>query len=868
MCSCFGRGRHRKSLSSRSPSQIIPDEDSQAPTPTNILCHSDGPVHIGSSEDPNWKQHLLVKLEKQQEAKCVEQPLNNSESRDRISDSFARSGFEAYNGTRGHIGTNPTDNRSWQSNLIKSAPKEKDEEPPPKDNLVCHICGLLVPYQNMQKHSYWCLQNLSTTTAVASEFTKERQAQLLQLRRDVCSSIALLSQQNNVQNPDSSSMAPFKEAPPPSLKYQFIELTFFVDALLEARTFRQLLTLKGLFGAFLITCSEQDREMEAKRRVQSYHAPPQKKAADLSRLDSSSFGKAMGGPRVPSFFMSPYNGNQQNGAGAVNVKKLSFFFKDTCQYVHKILNEQLECIGAATKLTVSIRDSLVRRIQFKNPVMNSSHSGSRSIHSNSNSPSLSRSISDFVLLKPIAKGGFGEVYLGKKKSTNEVYAIKVMKCSIVKAKKDARRILQEKDVMESVGLSTQFIVALLHAFRDGHNLFFAMEFMPGGDLRCLLNNLNRLQEHFARFYMAETVLALESLHMAGIIHRDIKPDNILISATGHVKLADFGLSEVGMVRKLEIRYRQALRRRRQWESQNGPAGSPCGGHPRYNYTTDPGPGETTPLSVTGGKKKLPPISFSVPTSPHGVDKMMDQSDVEGANKMDTTEPIDDAHQAAMPAPKAIGTPDYVAPEIVCGGHATEMVDVWSLCVTLFELITGFPPFHDDELKSVLENILALHIPWPDVPNDMSYEAFDLLNKGFQIQWDKRITLNSIKEHPWFEGFDWRNFHQQEPPFVPKLEDECDTRYFPDVDPNEFELHCQLAPKTQPTSPGTPTAASDFESAHETLLERTQDLFPNTDVFDALADESNQDLFSDFTFENLQMLHEANLVAAEEAQGEQ
>lgn len=82
-------------------------------------------------------------------------------------------------------------------------------------------------------------------------------------------------------------------------------------------------------------------------------------------------------------------------------------------------------------------------------------------------------------------------------------------------------------------------------------LFFdyqVMEYMVGGDLKSLLTVYGFFDESTARFYCAEVTLALQYLHSHGIVHRDIKPDNMLISMSGHVKLTDFGLSKIELSR--------------------------------------------------------------------------------------------------------------------------------------------------------------------------------------------------------------------------------------------------------------------------------------------------------------------------------
>ena len=86
------------------------------------------------------------------------------------------------------------------------------------------------------------------------------------------------------------------------------------------------------------------------------------------------------------------------------------------------------------------------------------------------------------------------------------------------------------------------IVPLIASFQDDAHLYLVMDFMPGGDFLGLLLRKSILYEYEARFYIAEMILAVEEAHRYGFIHRDIKPDNFLISASGHLKISDFGLA--------------------------------------------------------------------------------------------------------------------------------------------------------------------------------------------------------------------------------------------------------------------------------------------------------------------------------------
>ncbi|KAF5841276.1 kinase-like domain-containing protein, partial [Dunaliella salina] len=155
------------------------------------------------------------------------------------------------------------------------------------------------------------------------------------------------------------------------------------------------------------------------------------------------------------------------------------------------------------------------------------------------------SIEEFDILKLISRGAFGRVYLARKHSTGDLFAIKVMKKRDLIRKNMVESVTNERNILAMA--NNPFVVRFYYSFTSKENLYIVMEYLNGGDCYSLLRNLGALDEEVSRLYIAETVLALEYCHAQGIIHRDMKPDNMLINNSGHIKLTDFGLSCIGVI---------------------------------------------------------------------------------------------------------------------------------------------------------------------------------------------------------------------------------------------------------------------------------------------------------------------------------
>lgn len=324
------------------------------------------------------------------------------------------------------------------------------------------------------------------------------------------------------------------------------------------------------------------------------------------------------------------------------------------------------------------------------------------------------SIEDFEIVKPISRGAFGRVFLARKRVTGDLFAIKVLKKADMICKNAVDSILAERNIL--ISTRNPFVVRFFYSFTCKENLYLVMEYSNGGDLYSLLRNLGCMDEDMARVYIAEVVLALEYLHSMSVVHRDLKPDNLLISQNGHIKLTDFGLSKVGLITSTD--------------DLSGPTII------NTSLLGDDDPN----LSTSHQKQKR--------------EERRKQS--------------------------AVGTPDYLAPEILLGmGHGAT-ADWWSVGIILFELLVGIPPFNADHPQKIFDNIMNRDIPWPRVPEEMSYEAYDLISKLLienPVQRLGATGAGEVKRHPFFKDINWDTLARQKAAFVPSAEDAYDTSYF-------------------------------------------------------------------------------------------
>ncbi|KAI4281313.1 MAG: hypothetical protein L6R38_003781 [Xanthoria sp. 2 TBL-2021] len=342
---------------------------------------------------------------------------------------------------------------------------------------------------------------------------------------------------------------------------------------------------------------------------------------------------------------------------------------------------------------------------------------------------------DFQILTQVGQGGYGQVFLAKKKDTKEVCALKVMSKKLLFKLDEIRHILTERDILTAA--KSEWLVRLLYAFQDDQSIYLAMEYVPGGDFRTLLNNTGVLHNRHARFYISEMFCCVDALHQLGYIHRDLKPENFLVDGNGHVKLTDFGLA-AGML----------------------------------------SPGKLESMRIKLEEVGNMSVPFGNPTEKRTADERR-----EGYRSLRNRE--------VNYAKSIVGSPDYMAPEVLTGEEYDFTVDYWSLGCMLFEALTGFPPFAGATVDETWHNLRrwqkVLKRPEYENPNYfVSNRTWDLITRCVNSQSKRFKNINEIYKHVYFAEVDWSKLKEQRAPFVPDLDSETDAGYFDDFS-NEADM---------------------------------------------------------------------------------
>ncbi|KAB8303351.1 hypothetical protein EYC80_004783 [Monilinia laxa] len=407
--------------------------------------------------------------------------------------------------------------------------------------------------------------------------------------------------------------------------------------------------------------------------------------------------------------------------------------------------------------------------------------------------------SNYEVVKVLGKGSFGVVRLVREKwipgtsdlePSKSIYAMKVIRKSDMLRNSQEGHLRAERDFLVAAE-GSRWVVPLIASFQDFNNLYLVMDYMPGGDFLGLLIRDNVLSESVTKWYIAEMILCIEEAHALRWIHRDIKPDNFLISASGHLKISDFGLAFDG-----------------HWSHDQA-----YFHNHRYSLLNKLG------ITVEGDsldKKEGRSVAAAMKIA-HVMMGGKERHEKNSDNGSDSESILNWRNRFGNRtlARSVVGTSQYMAPEVVRGELYDARCDWWSVAVILYECLYGHTPFLAEEggRQQTKMNILnhKTTFQFPSRPS-VSRRCQDLIRCIIQEK-DHRLcsrryksretTLGSmssrrnqdyagryvypndaedIKAHKWFRDVQWDRIHLMPPPFIPNIKSMDDTHYFDEEEP--------------------------------------------------------------------------------------
>ncbi|KAJ4976988.1 hypothetical protein NE237_002094 [Protea cynaroides] len=336
---------------------------------------------------------------------------------------------------------------------------------------------------------------------------------------------------------------------------------------------------------------------------------------------------------------------------------------------------------------------------------------------------------DFKLVRRIGSGDLGNVYLCRlRREGSCFYAMKVVDNESLALKKKVERFETEKRILKM--LDHPFLPTLYAEFDASHYSCVVMEYCSGGDLHTLRHRQSgkRFSLNSARFYAAEVLLALEYVHMLGIIYRDLKPENVLIRSDGHIMLSDFDLSLCS----------NAI--------------------PAVEYL-DCSPASDLPST---GRSRKPSSFWCLPSQLFRSRKVMTVA----TTRQFVAEPVN-ARSCSF-----VGTHEYVSPEVAAGKSHGNAVDWWALGIFIYELIYGRTPFSGANNKATLQSILKKPLKFPSQSSSCVSEinGKDLISKLLIKDPDQRLGSKrgaaEVKTHPFFKDINFALVRSSTPPEIP------------------------------------------------------------------------------------------------------
>ncbi|CAA0836556.1 Serine/threonine-protein kinase AGC1-5 [Striga hermonthica] len=353
-------------------------------------------------------------------------------------------------------------------------------------------------------------------------------------------------------------------------------------------------------------------------------------------------------------------------------------------------------------------------------------------------------LSNFRLLKRLGYGDIGCVYLVELRGANAFFAMKVMDKGSLASRNKLLRAQTEREILGL--LDHPFLPTLYSYFETDKFYCLVMEYCSGGNLHALRQKQpnKHFTEEAARFYASEILLALEYLHMLGIVYRDLKPENVLVREEGHIMLSDFDLS-------LRCSVSPTLVKSSSVHNINRTSGGLL---------------SEDDSALRGCMQPTGFLPLLLSTKKNRKSKSVSGLGGHGANSLPElmAEPTD------VRSMSFVGTHEYLAPEIIRGEGHGSAVDWWTFGVFLYELLLGTTPFKGLGNRATLCNVVGQPLKFPESPH-VSPNARDLIKGLLVKEPNRRIAYKrgatEIKQHPFFEGVNWALVRSAAPPHVPE-----------------------------------------------------------------------------------------------------
>lgn len=358
-------------------------------------------------------------------------------------------------------------------------------------------------------------------------------------------------------------------------------------------------------------------------------------------------------------------------------------------------------------------------------------------------------LNHFRLLKRLGRGDIGSVYLVELKGTCCYFAMKVMDKGSLVSRKKILRAKTEREILSA--LDHPFLPTLYSHFETEKFSCLVMEYCSGGDLHTFRQR--QAAKHFSeaavRFYASEVLLALEYLHMMGVIYRDLKPENVLVREDGHIMLTDFDLSLRCVVSPTLVKPVPL------------DLSTSCS-----IPTLCVKPACIEPACVIPAC--IQPSCFGPNIFMQRLRKIRKPNNEvlkQGAQLPELIVEPTSAHSMSF-----VGTHEYLAPEIIKGEGHGSAVDWWTFGIFLYEMLHGKTPFKGQGNYATLSNVAGQPLKFPETPTITS-GARDLikalLGKEPHNRLGSKRGATEIKQHPFFEGVNWALIRSITPPEIPK-----------------------------------------------------------------------------------------------------